>query len=131
MAVWVNEKAPQQDFNGALIVMNPSGIGDLSAEERDVVSQQVKRSLAAGEAVVRIYDKGVDPAPDWMDDIEDMCFGRSSSWMGVCKCCVPTMEMKEAVKKRLCGERETFTTDNVSFVGLYETLDGVFFFSGV
>jgi len=121
MAIWVDQNQEEQ-FNGVLVVMNPTGMGDLSYEERDVVSQAVKKALAGGLAVIRVYDKGVEPPPDWLDEVEGHCFGRASSWMGCKKARRMTKEMKQAILDQMPNSE-----DAVEYVGLCESGDGVEF----
>jgi hypothetical protein len=114
MAIWLDQKQ-EASFNGILVVMNPTGIGDLSLEEREVVGNAAKSALASGWAIVRMYDKGVEPAPDWMDDIEDHCFGRTPSWMNAKKACHITHESKKYILEQMPNARGP-----VMYVGLLE-----------
>ena len=115
MAIWVNEQE-QKPFNGILLVMNPTGMGDLSVEEREIVSEAVKQAICDGWAVVRIYDKGADPAPDWMDDDEEYCFGRTPSWIH----CKKVGPLTPSEKAELIEMMPITNHGNVSYVGLYE-----------
>lgn len=118
MAIWVDERQ-QEPFNGILVVMNPTGLGDLSYDEREIVAQAVKKAIANGWAVIRMYDSGAEPAPDWMDDIEEHCFARTPSSMGLKKCCPMTPSAKSELLSAMPKTR-----DKVAYVGLYENQDG-------
>ena len=115
MSIWVN-KNEQESFNGILVVMNPTGIGDLSAAECEIVSEAVKQAICGGWAMIRIYDRGVDPAPDWMDDIEEHCFGRSASFLH----CKKVGPLTESEKAELLDQVPIKHKENVMYVGLYE-----------
>jgi len=114
MAIWLDEPV-QEPLNGVLVVFNPTGIGDFSEEEREIVEREVKSAIAGGFGVLRIYDKGVDPPPDWMDDIEGHSFGNVPSLMESEKARPPDDAMVDALLNNM-----PFVGGKVVFMGLYE-----------
>jgi len=123
MGIWLDQPS-SEPFNGILVVMNPTGLGDLSQTERDVVAEAVKKAIAGGWAIVRVYDRGVDPTPDWMDENEDQCFGRTPSWIGLPK----SAPMNKDSKDVLLGNFPK-TANNVKYVGVCEEGGTTKFFS--
>lgn len=114
MAIWLDHPV-EEPFNGMLVVMNPTGLGDMSNEEREIVSEAVKKAIAGGWAVIRIYDKGVDPTPEWMDEVEDQCFGRTPSWLGLQKSQPLTKKSAETLLNQFPKSAR-----DVTYVGLYD-----------